>query len=43
VREARRKSLYDISDESLEEYLAFTRVMIGLLNRLDLYKEYRTH
>ncbi len=43
VREARRKSLYDISDESLEEYLAFTRVMIGLINRLDLYKQYRSH
>lgn len=43
IREARRKSLYDISDESLEEYLAFTRLMIGLINRLDLYKEYRTH
>ncbi len=41
VREARRKSLYDVSDESLEEYLAFTRVMLGLVNRLDLYKEYR--
>jgi hypothetical protein len=43
VREARRKSLYDVSDESLEEYLAFTRVMLGLVNRLDLYKEYRQH
>ena len=43
VREARRKSLYDVSDESLEEYLAFTHVMLGLVNRLDLYKEYRKH
>ena len=43
VREARRKALYDVSDESLEEYLAFTRVMLGLVNRLDLYKEYRKH
>ena len=43
VREARRKSLYDVSDESLEEYLAFTRVLLGLVNRLDLYKEYRKH
>lgn len=43
VREARRKSLYDVSDESLEEYLAFTHIMIGLINRHDLYKEYRTH
>jgi hypothetical protein len=43
IREARRKSLYDVSDESLDEYLAFTRVMLGLVNRLDLYKEYRQH
>lgn len=43
LREARRKSLYNISDESLSEYLAYTQVMIRLLNRLDLYKDYRTH
>jgi hypothetical protein len=43
LRAARRKSVYNISDESLAEYLAFTQVMIGLMNRLDLYKEYRTH
>ena len=43
VREARRKSLFNASDESLSEYLAFTQVMIGLLNRLDLYKDYRSH
>ena len=43
MREARRKSLFNVSDESLSEYLAFTQVMIGLLNRLDLYKEYRSH
>jgi hypothetical protein len=41
VREARRKSLYNISDESLAEYLAYTQIMIGMLNRLDLFKEYR--
>ena len=43
IREARRKSLFNVSDESLSEYLAFTQVMIGLLNRLDLYKDYRSH
>jgi hypothetical protein len=42
LRAARRKAIYNISDESLAEYLAFTQVMIGLMNRLDLYKEYRT-
>src|SRR5580704_9930670 len=41
LREARRKALYNISDESLSEYLAYTQVMIRLLNRLDLYKDYR--
>jgi hypothetical protein len=43
LREARRKALYNISDESLSEYLAYTQVMIRLMNRLDLYKEYRAH
>jgi hypothetical protein len=43
LRAARRKAIYNISDESLAEYLALTQVMIGLMNRLDLYKEYRTH
>jgi hypothetical protein len=43
IREARRKSLYNVSDESLAEYFAYTQVMIGLLNRLDLFKEYRQH
>jgi hypothetical protein len=43
VREARRKSLYDVSDESLAEYLAYTQIMIGMLNRHDLFKEYRQH
>jgi len=43
LRGARRKALYNISDESLSEYLAYTQVMIRLLNRLDLYKDYRAH
>ena len=43
MREARRKALYNISDESLSEYLAYTQVMIRLMNRLDLYKDYRAH
>ena len=43
LREARRRALYNISDESLSEYLAYTQVMIRLLNRLDLYKDYRAH
>ncbi len=43
IREARRKSLYNVSDESLAEYLAYTQIMIGMLNHLDLYKDYRQH
>jgi hypothetical protein len=43
IREARRKALYNISDESLAEYLAYTHIMLGMLNHLDLFKEYRLH
>jgi hypothetical protein len=43
IREARRKSLFNVSDEALAEYLAYTQIMIGMLNRLDLYKDYRAH
>jgi hypothetical protein len=43
LREARRKSLYGVSDQALDEYLAYTQIMIGMLNHLDLYKEYRQH
>jgi HEAT repeat protein len=43
LREARRKALYNVSDESFTEYIAYTQIMIGMVNRLDLYKEYRTH
>jgi hypothetical protein len=43
VREARRKSLHGLSDEALGEYFAFSTVILGVINRLDLYKEYRVH
>jgi hypothetical protein len=43
IREARRTSLYNVSDESLAEYLAYTRIMIGMLNHLDLFKQDRQH
>lgn len=43
VREARRLSLRSVSDESVNEYAAFTRLILGVINRLDLYKEYRVH
>jgi len=43
LQDARRKVIFDVSDESLEEYLAFTQLMIRLINKLDLYKDYRAH
>ena len=43
LQDARRKALFNVSDESLEEYLAFTQLMIRLINKLDLYKSYRSH
>jgi hypothetical protein len=43
VREARRSALLSVSDESLYEYAAYTRIILGVINRLDLYKEYRVH
>ncbi len=43
VRDSRRAALLSVSDESLYEYAAYTRVILGVINRLDLYKEYRVH
>jgi hypothetical protein len=43
VREARRVALMSVSEENLAEYAAYTRVILGVINRLDLYKEYRVH
>ena len=43
VREARRAALIAVSEESLNEYAAYTEVILGVINRLDLYKEYRVH
>ena len=43
VREARRTALLSVSEESLQEYVAYTRIILGVINRLDLYREYRVH
>ena len=43
LREARRTALMSVSEESLEEYTAYTRVILGVINRLDLYHDYRVH
>jgi hypothetical protein len=43
IREARRRSITGISDEVLGEYFAYSHIIRGVINRLDLYKEYRVH
>jgi hypothetical protein len=43
IREARRKAMRSISDEALGEYFAYSHIIRGVINRLDLYKEYRLH
>jgi hypothetical protein len=43
LREARRKSIYGLSDEALGEYFALSRVLLGVINRLDLYRDVREH
>ena len=43
IRDARRASLMAVSDEALYEYAAYTRIILGIINRLDLYKEFRVH
>ncbi len=43
IREARRRSITGISDEVLGEYFAYSHIIRGVVDRLDLYKEYRVH
>jgi hypothetical protein len=43
IREARRKAIHGLSDETMYEFYAYTRILIGVIDRLDLYKEYRIH
>jgi hypothetical protein len=43
LREARRRSINGVSDEALYEYFALTAILREVVNRLDLYKEYRKH
>lgn len=40
VREARRRAVA-VSDEAIYEFFAYTAILHGVVNRLDLYKEYR--
>ncbi len=41
LREDRRKSVTGASDEALYEYFAYTRIILGVINRLNLYNEWR--
>ncbi|HKS76010.1 MAG TPA: hypothetical protein VJQ82_22550, partial [Terriglobales bacterium] len=43
IREARRRAMRSISDEALGEYFAYSHIIRGVINRLDLYREYRVH
>ena len=42
LREERRKQVR-MSDEAFYEWAAYTRIIEGVINRLDLYKQYRIH
>ncbi|HEU5263769.1 MAG TPA: hypothetical protein VFU34_03970 [Gaiellaceae bacterium] len=41
LRDARRRSITGISDDALAEYFALTEVLVGVINRLDLYRDLR--
>jgi len=43
VREARRRLIAGVSDESLEAYNQASHMLMNLINVLDAYKEYRVH
>jgi hypothetical protein len=43
LEDARRKSVRDVSDESLDEYVELSRTILQVINRHDLYKKWRTH
>ncbi len=42
LREERRKQVR-MSDEAFYEWAAYTRIIEGIINRLDLFREYRVH
>jgi hypothetical protein len=43
LAEARRRSIRNVSDDSVNEYIALTRIYLEVINRYDLYKKLRTH
>jgi hypothetical protein len=43
LREGRRRMIVGVSNESVEGYEEFSRILLNLINVLDLYPRYRTH
>src|SRR3954453_19986017 len=43
VRHIRVRAIHSLSDESLGEYFAYTKMIVGVINRLNLYSEYRSN
>lgn len=43
LREGRRRMIVGVSNESVEGYQEISRVLLNLINVLDLYPQYRTH
>jgi hypothetical protein len=43
VREARRRLITGVSDETLSDYDQASRMLMVLINVLDAYKEHRLH
>jgi hypothetical protein len=41
LRESRRKMITGVSNESVENYIEISRVLLNLINKLNLYAEYR--
>ena len=42
LRESRRRLITGVSNESVEGYVEMSRVLLHLINKLNLYAEYRT-
>lgn len=43
LRDARRRSILGVSDESVDDYSELSGVLLNLVNVLDLYRDYRSH
>jgi len=43
LRQTRRDLIRGVSDESLYEYMAMNKILIGVINHLDLFKDLREH